>query len=55
MSDPHEEPRDDEEREERDDAREPGDEPGADANELDADNEVEADTLETLDPEQPPA
>lgn len=28
---------------------------GADANELDADNEVEQDSIETLDPENPPA
>ena len=32
-----------------------GDELGPDANELDADNAVEADTIETLDPENPPA
>lgn len=28
---------------------------GADANELDADNEVEQDSIDTLDPENPPA
>ncbi|RXZ73052.1 hypothetical protein [Agromyces albus] len=28
---------------------------GPDANELDADNEVEQDTIDTLDPENPPA
>ena len=32
-----------------------GDEPGPDADELDADNPVEKDTIETLDPENPPA
>ncbi|WP_308799048.1 hypothetical protein [Agromyces silvae] len=29
--------------------------PGPDANDLEADNAVEADTIETLDPENPPA
>lgn len=32
-----------------------GDDLGADANELDADNAVEADMIETVDPENPPA
>ncbi len=31
------------------------DEPGPDADRLDADNPVEEDTIETLDPENPPA
>jgi hypothetical protein len=32
-----------------------GDDLGSDANELDADNPVEQDSIETLDPENPPA
>ena len=32
-----------------------GDDLGPDANELDADNAVEADMIETVDPENPPA
>lgn len=32
-----------------------GDEPGPDADELDGDNAVEEDMIETLDPENPPA
>jgi hypothetical protein len=32
-----------------------GDEVGPDADELEADNAVEQDTIETLDPENPPA
>lgn len=32
-----------------------GDEPGPDADELDADNAVEEDMIETLDPENPPS
>lgn len=32
-----------------------GDKPGPDADELDADNAVEEDMIETLDPENPPA
>jgi hypothetical protein len=32
-----------------------GEELGSDANELEADNPVEQDTIETLDPENPPA
>ena len=32
-----------------------GDDLGSDANELDADNLVEQDSIETLDPENPPA
>ncbi|MFE6256717.1 hypothetical protein [Agromyces sp. NPDC057865] len=31
------------------------DQPGPDADQLDADNPVEEDTIETLDPENPPA
>ena len=42
MTDPRDDDRDD-------------DEPGPDADQLDADNPVEEDTLETLDPENPPA
>jgi hypothetical protein len=44
MTDPRDRDRD------RDD-----DEPGPDADRLDADNPVEEDTIETLDPENPPA
>lgn len=42
----------------RDDADEiaaEGDDLGPDANQLDADNAVEEDTIESLDPENPPA
>lgn len=37
------------------DVAEGGDDLGPDANELDADNAVEQDTIDTLDPENPPA
>jgi hypothetical protein len=39
----------------REHARDDDDEPGPDADQLDADNAVEEDTVETLDPENPPA
>ena len=42
-------------RNDADDLMEDGDELGPDANELDADNAVEADSIETLDPDNPPA
>ena len=42
-------------RNDADDVVAQGDDFGPDADELDADNAVEADTIETLDPENPPA
>ena len=42
-------------RNDADDLVSDGDDLGPDANELDADNAVEADMIETVDPENPPA
>jgi hypothetical protein len=42
-------------RNDADDLASDGDDLGPDANELDADIAVEADTIETVDPENPPA